>query len=378
MNTAFQRLCCSFGLVLLALVPRSAQDNPKTPKLEGVWLATLKDSSRELRLGFHVVATAGKLTATMDSIDQGANGIPIKEVTYQDGTVRFDLPVIKASFEGKINKEGTEIAGEWKATGKYPLTLKRVDKLPTARRPQEPKRPLPYREEEITYENKKAKVIFAGTLTLPKGEGPFPAVLMITGSGPQNRDEEADGHKPFLVIADYLTRRGIADLKSDEAFIKEYAKILPTCDVALWILDGCTRTLSLTQMSLRGVVSSAMSGLDRLVIGINKIDAIEPGDWNIRSNRPSAGQQKNIKARTNDVKQRLGAAVDIDDSRVVAFSARKNFQLGQLLNALMDACPRERRWVLHDRVDLAKYEDLVDPAILKALRDPKKTKPSKR
>jgi predicted GTPase len=167
------------------------------------------------------------------------------------------------------------------------------------------------------------------------------------------------------------------DLKSDEAFIKEYARILPKCDVALWILDGCTRTLSLTQASLRGVVSSAMSGLDRLVIGINKIDAIEPGDWNIRSNRPSARQQKNVKARTDDVKQRLGAAVNLDESRVVAFSARKNFQLGLLLNALMDACPKDRRWVLHDRVDLAKYEDLVDPAILKALKSQKKAKPRK-
>lgn len=164
------------------------------------------------------------------------------------------------------------------------------------------------------------------------------------------------------------------DLDSDEAFLKEYARILPTCDVALWILDGCTRTLSSTQATLRGVVSSAMSGLDRLVIGINKIDSIEPGDWNIRTNRPSTRQQKNIKARKDDIKKRLGNVIGIDEKRIIPFSARKNYHLADLLNALMEACPKERRWVLHDRVDLARYEDLVDPAILKAIKKQKKTK----
>jgi pimeloyl-ACP methyl ester carboxylesterase len=184
-------------------------------KLEGVWLGTLKGKT-DLRLGFSVVATPGKLTATMSSVDQGVDGIAVKEVIERDGTVRFELPSIKATFEGKMNKEGTEIVGEWKQGTTLPLTLKRVSKLPTAKRPQEPKRPFPYREEEITYENKKAKVKFAGTLTLPKGDGPFPAVVMITGSGPQNRDEELLGHKPFLVISDYLTRRGIAVVRVDD------------------------------------------------------------------------------------------------------------------------------------------------------------------
>jgi predicted GTPase len=168
------------------------------------------------------------------------------------------------------------------------------------------------------------------------------------------------------------------DLQSDEAFVKEYARILPTCDVALWILDGCTRTLSQTQASLRGVVSSAMSGLDRLVIGVNKIDAIEPGDWNTRTNRPSASQRKNIKARIQEVKKRLGGLVTLDDSRIIAFSARRNFQLAQLLNALMAACPKDRRWVLHDRIDLAQYADLVDPRILKGIKTMKKSKPIKK
>ena len=217
MNVLVRRLGSSLALLLAALAPLAAQDSPKTPKLEGVWLGTLKAGKAELRLGFQVVSAESKWTATMDSIDQGAKGIVVKEVAFQDGNVRFDLPLIQAAFEGKMNKDGSEIVGEWKQ-GKtaLPLTLTRVDNLPTAKRPQEPKRPFPYREEEITYENQKAKVKFAGTLTLPKADGRFPAVVMITGSGPQNRDEELLGHKPFLVIADYLTRRGIAVVRVDD------------------------------------------------------------------------------------------------------------------------------------------------------------------
>jgi uncharacterized protein len=83
-------------------------------------------------------------------------------------------------------------------------------------RPQEPKKPYPYDEEEVAYENKRDGVKLAGTLTFPRGKGPFPAVLLITGSGPQDRDESLLGHKPFLVLADYLTRQGIAVLRVDD------------------------------------------------------------------------------------------------------------------------------------------------------------------
>ena len=85
-----------------------------------------------------------------------------------------------------------------------------------AERPQNPVRPYPYREEEVSYENKVQGDKLAGTLTVPQGKGPFPAVLLITGSGPQDRDESLLGHKPFLVLSDYLTRRGIVVLRADD------------------------------------------------------------------------------------------------------------------------------------------------------------------
>ena len=83
-------------------------------------------------------------------------------------------------------------------------------------RPQEPLKPYPYYAEDLTFENKKAGISLAGTLTIPEKKGTFPAVILISGSGPQNRNEELLGHKPFLVLSDYLTRNGIAVLRYDD------------------------------------------------------------------------------------------------------------------------------------------------------------------
>ena len=94
--------------------------------------------------------------------------------------------------------------------------MKRVEKVSTLNRPQTPKKPYPYPAEDVTFENKTAGIKLAGTLTLPKGDGPFPAVVLISGSGAQDRDETLFGHKPFLVIADHFARNGIAVLRFDD------------------------------------------------------------------------------------------------------------------------------------------------------------------
>jgi hypothetical protein len=109
------------------------------------------------------------------------------------------------------------IEGKWKQSELVlRLVLNHIDKVPDLRKEQDPVKPYPYSEEEVVYENKEAGIKLAGTLTLPRSGGPFPAVLLITGSGPQNRDEEIVGHRPFLVLSDYLTRQGIAVLRVDE------------------------------------------------------------------------------------------------------------------------------------------------------------------
>ncbi|HYT90756.1 MAG TPA: alpha/beta fold hydrolase [Gemmataceae bacterium] len=222
MKVSFVLLGAALTLTSLAAEPLHAGDKPKEQKLDkkldGYWVGPIKLGPVELRVVAKFTKKKdGTLGGTLDSPDQGAKDIPIDEVTFKDPDLRFEVKSVKGVFEGKFKEDGTELVGRWKQGNlDVPLTLKRQDKPLVIVRPQEPKRPYPYLDEEVSYENKKAKVKFAGTLTLPKGKGPFPAVLLITGSGPQNRDEELLGHKPFLILADHLTRQGIAVLRVDD------------------------------------------------------------------------------------------------------------------------------------------------------------------
>lgn len=187
-------------------------------EMVGVWQGVLKVGATELRMVVQIQTRAdGSLTGTVDSPDQGATGIPISEVIFEDGRVRLVVQAVMGLFEGKLSEDGKQIVGEWRQSGvTFPLTLERTEKPPVVRRPQEPSKPYPYRELEVRFENKKAGVKLAGTLTLPAGKPPFPAVMLITGSGAQDRNETVAGHRPFLVLADYLTRRGIAVLRTDD------------------------------------------------------------------------------------------------------------------------------------------------------------------
>jgi pimeloyl-ACP methyl ester carboxylesterase len=209
-------------LVLTLLLPVSAvaQQAPDGQRsVEGFWQGSLQARGIELRLVFALKLSSNQtLTATMDSPDQGATGIPCDSATFDGQTLHLGIKRILMTYEGALSKDGSEISGTFHQAGTtLPLVLKRVDKPVTISRPQEPKRPYPYDEEEVSYENKTAPgVKLAGTLTLPRSNGPFAAVLLITGSGPQDRDEALLGHKPFLVLSDYLTRRGIAVLRVDD------------------------------------------------------------------------------------------------------------------------------------------------------------------
>ncbi|MBA2503122.1 MAG: alpha/beta hydrolase, partial [Pyrinomonadaceae bacterium] len=162
-------------------------------------------------------AADGSLTSTLDSLDQAATNLPVDTITLDGARVRFEMKRLGAIYEGTLSANKSEIVGEWKqGPTTLPLTFKRTAKPLVLNRPQEPKKPYPYAEEEVAYENKTDGVRLAGTLTLPRSQKPVPAVLLITGSGAQDRNETVFGHKPFLVLADYLTRRGIAVLRVDD------------------------------------------------------------------------------------------------------------------------------------------------------------------
>ena len=210
----------SYGLIFLLfsglfLLPISGKGKTE---VTGIWQGMLSISGTNLRIVFKISRDSlGALTATMDSPDQGATNIPVSKVLLEGNKIKMEVGVAKGIFEGTINPDFSTIEGEWKQGGlSLPLTLKRVKKTPEIIRPQEPKKPYPYIEEEVVYENKEAGIKLAGTFTRPKSSGPFPTVLLISGSGPQDRNETVFGHKPFLVIADYLTRRGIAVLRVDD------------------------------------------------------------------------------------------------------------------------------------------------------------------
>jgi len=183
----------------------------------GEWFGALDVGPTKLRLGLHVEKKGdGGLGAILDSIDQGAK-IPVDAVVFERGTLRLALKAIGASYEGTLNADGSALQGVWSQGGQeLPLTFHRLEKAFALNRPQQPKGPFPYASREVTFRSGAGNVRLEGTLLLPEGKGPFPAVAFVTGSGPQDRDETLMGHKPFLVIADALARRGIASLRWDD------------------------------------------------------------------------------------------------------------------------------------------------------------------
>ncbi|HEY5911856.1 MAG TPA: alpha/beta fold hydrolase [Verrucomicrobiae bacterium] len=185
----------------------------------GHWQGSIKPTPIiELRLVLELTNAAGDaLAGTLTSVDQGSAKFAVSSVTTNGQNLHLEAGAVGGVFDGTFSHDGSELAGAWKQAGNsLPLVFKRLATAPTFRRPQDPKPPYPYLEEEVVVENKAGGVKLGGTLTTPRGTGPYPAVILITGSGQQDRDEAIMGHRPFLVLADYLTRRGIAVLRCDD------------------------------------------------------------------------------------------------------------------------------------------------------------------
>jgi dipeptidyl aminopeptidase/acylaminoacyl peptidase len=170
-----------------------------------------------MRLVLKVSKSTDGYTAKLDSIDQGAVDLPIDSITLDGSKLKFAAAQIGMSYEGTLDEKASEVNGTFRQfAGSTPFVFKRVGEIPKNARRQDPKKPYPYAEEEVGYMNRKDNVKLAGTLTYPSSEGKFPAVILITGSGPQDRDSTIAGHRPFLILADHLTRNGIAVLRVDD------------------------------------------------------------------------------------------------------------------------------------------------------------------
>jgi pimeloyl-ACP methyl ester carboxylesterase len=198
---------------LLTLVPCLTQA-ADPPSVAGHWEGEIELPTAKLQVMVDLTQEAGAWKGDIDIPLQGAKDLPLEGITVDGSKVRFVIANIPGAptFDGTL--ENGAIRGTFTQGGaSIPFRLGR-EAVEVPRKPQEPKPPFPYTSEEVSYTNGDIKL--AGTLTIPEGPGPFPAVVMITGSGPQDRDEALLGHKPFLVISDHLTRNGIAVLRVDD------------------------------------------------------------------------------------------------------------------------------------------------------------------
>jgi hypothetical protein len=206
-----KRILCLFIAIAGSLPNGWGQD------ITGDRNGILKVQGIRLRPVFHIRKTASGYAATMDSPDQNAKDIPVTSAGFENAVLKIASATVGFDYEGTLGADGN-IAGTFRQTGQsFPLNLSRrtVEKEKPAR-PQEPARPYPYYEEEVSFRNGADGVTPAGTLTRPRNDGPFPAAVLISGSGAQNRDEETADHKPFPVIAGFPTRNGMAVLRFDD------------------------------------------------------------------------------------------------------------------------------------------------------------------
>lgn len=187
--------------------------------IDGAWQGALDFGGTKLRVVLHLANTATGMTATPENPDPRPVGKSATNAT-RDGTgLAIEWNQLGAKFEGKTTADRTSINGTFTQNGNsYPLSLHPLKSEAgiQRRRPQTPEQPYPYKAEDVAYRNNSAGISLAGTLTLPQGEGRFPAAILIPGSGPHDRDETIEGHRPFLVLADYLARQGIAVLRADD------------------------------------------------------------------------------------------------------------------------------------------------------------------
>jgi hypothetical protein len=199
-------------LVFLSVACAFGQDFSLT-QLQGLWTGTLNEGILNLRVAIRFDRNGG---GKLDSLDQHVSDIPVTAVRVQGYRVMFRVDSVDGSFSGVVMDNGNRLDGDWYQGIDLPFTLSREGVMPKVKRPQTPQPPFPYSEQDIKFASYARNVFLDGTLTIPNGTGPFPGVVLITGSGPQDRDETNLGHKPFWVIADYLARHGVVVLRADD------------------------------------------------------------------------------------------------------------------------------------------------------------------
>lgn len=214
-------------LSLLALILLTVNLKAQTVTEKSIYQGQLSGLRLVLRL--YPDSLTGKPAAHFESPDQTTQKIPVSRLHLSGDSLVAESALINGNLKSRFSADRQTLSGTWSQHGRAtPMTLKKVAKVESAARPQTPKPPFPYRSEDVTYASADKSIRFGGTLTLPSGKGPFPAVILISGSGQQDRDETLFGHKPFLVIADHLTRQGFAVLRVDDRGVGQTTGIAGT------------------------------------------------------------------------------------------------------------------------------------------------------
>ncbi len=184
--------------------------------ISGRWQGLLTAGNQKIELILDIDRADDSYTCTMDSPSQGAKGIAVDSIEYNGSVLSLEIRALRAGYSGELKEDSTIVGTFTQAGQSFPLTFARLDEVTEIPRPQEPTEPYPYVTEEVEFQNFMDGITLSGTLTLPDNEGSFPAVVLVSGSGPQNRDEELMGHRPLLVLSDHLTKSGIAVLRYDD------------------------------------------------------------------------------------------------------------------------------------------------------------------
>jgi uncharacterized protein len=260
-------------IILFLAIPAFSQNT-----INGYWQGILKFSGQEFHIIFNIQKNdTDSLTAKLSVTEQGVVDLPMDKAWMKDSLITIKSQVAHLIYEGVFLPDSMKINGIWKqGKNEIVLDLTHTDTIKVVNHPQEPIKPYPYKEEEVTFESTGGAVL-AGTLTYPSSGENFPAVVMVTGSGPENRNEEIMGHKPFLVIADYLTRNGIAVLRYDDrgtnSSTGDYAKAT-TLDNADDALAGITFLKTQKQINPKkiGIIGHSEGGIVAPICAVKSKD----------------------------------------------------------------------------------------------------------
>ena len=188
-------------------------------KFDGLWTGSIAVGGIEMRLDFELIESEQKVLMSVPI--QNLDNIESATLIIKGDSLTITYPSFRAKYNAIYNNESKEFIGEWNQGRVTALNLKRTEVKSEFKRPQTPEEPYPYDVEEVSVENREAGVTLSGTLTTPKGDGPYPLAILVSGSGKQNRNSEILGHKSFLVISDFLTREGIAVLRYDDRGVEK-------------------------------------------------------------------------------------------------------------------------------------------------------------